>query len=206
MGRAREYVREQEQQADTVWTLAEGEKPLTSDKTLWRYLSLANKQIAESCRTSSKRLLQRHQAQRRHLYAKANSAGDYRTALACLDSEAKLQGLFEDEIVRQMDAMQKQIEELKASHANSNTPPAPGRDASGPGEVGEPGNASGWASVCGLTRRASWLTPVCPPTPGRSRRYGRAAAASCSCAVARRARARLPRAWPCGKRCWNPAA
>ncbi len=89
----REFVREQEATADTVWTLAEGEKPL-SDKTLWRYLSLANKMIAESCRSSRKRLAQRHLAQRRNLFAKAVSQGDIRAALSVLDSEAKLQGLF----------------------------------------------------------------------------------------------------------------
>ena len=38
--------------------------------------------------------MRRHLAQRRNLYAKAVSAGDVRTALAVLDSEAKMLRLF----------------------------------------------------------------------------------------------------------------
>jgi hypothetical protein len=89
----REYVREKEAEGGSPWHLADGEKPL-SDSQLYRYLQRVDSQIAESCRTSRKKLLRRHQAQRRNLYAKAVSAGDYRAALAVLRDEAELQGLY----------------------------------------------------------------------------------------------------------------
>src|SRR5947199_6817127 len=75
----REYAREKEREEGSAWHLAEGQKPL-SDGQLWRYIGRADKMIAESCRASRKKLLRRHLAQRRSLYAKAVSAGDYRTA------------------------------------------------------------------------------------------------------------------------------
>jgi hypothetical protein len=89
----REYAREKEQEEGSAWHVAEGDKPL-SDGQLWRYIGRADKMIAESCRASRKKLLRRHLAQRRNLYAKAVSQGDMRTALAAADSEAKLLGLF----------------------------------------------------------------------------------------------------------------
>jgi hypothetical protein len=89
----REYAREKEQEPGTAWTLPEGGKPL-SDGQLWRYIARADRLMAESCRASRKKLLRRHQTQRRNLYAKAVSAGDYRTALAVLRDEAELQGLY----------------------------------------------------------------------------------------------------------------
>jgi hypothetical protein len=89
----REYAREKEHEEGSPWQLAEGQKPL-SDGQLWRYMARADKLIAESCRASRKKLLRRHLAQRRNLFAKAVSQGDIRVALATLDSEAKLQGLF----------------------------------------------------------------------------------------------------------------
>ncbi len=89
----REYAREKEQEAGSAWTVPEGGKPL-SDGQLWRYIARADKLIAESCRASRKKLLRRHLAQRRNLFAKAVSAGDYRTALAAARDEAELQGLY----------------------------------------------------------------------------------------------------------------
>src|SRR6266540_4601793 len=90
----REYVRELEQQEGSPWQLAEGQKPL-SDSQLWRYIAKADKEIAASCHASRKKLVRRHLAQRRNIFAKAMSAGDYRAALAAAESEAKLQGLYE---------------------------------------------------------------------------------------------------------------
>jgi hypothetical protein len=40
--------------------------------------------IAESCRTSRKKLLRNHLAQRRKLFARAVAAGDFKAALAVL--------------------------------------------------------------------------------------------------------------------------
>jgi hypothetical protein len=89
----REFVREQEQTEGSPWQLADGCKPL-SDSQLWRYMARADKQIAESCRASRKKLLRRHLAQRRNIFGKAMSAGDYRAALAALRDEAELLGLY----------------------------------------------------------------------------------------------------------------
>jgi hypothetical protein len=61
---------------------------------LWRYIARADQLIAESCRASRRKLLRRHLAQRRNLFAKALSAGDYRAALAAARDEAELEGLY----------------------------------------------------------------------------------------------------------------
>lgn len=125
------YVREKEAEAGSVWEVPEGEKPL-SDSQIRRYVAKATEMIAASCRASRKKLLRRHLAQRRNLYAKAVSQGDVRAALACLDSEAKLCGLLNDEMDRQLDSMAKEIAELKAKYGNSNATPAPSGNGSGP--------------------------------------------------------------------------
>jgi hypothetical protein len=90
----REYVREMEQKEGSPWQLAEGQKPL-SDSQLWRYIARADREVAASCRASRKKLVRRHLAQRRNIFGKAMSAGDYRAALAAAESEARLQGLFD---------------------------------------------------------------------------------------------------------------
>jgi hypothetical protein len=89
----REFVREQEQEEGSAWHLTEGQKPL-SDSQIWRYLAKADKMVAESCRASRKKLLRRHLAQRRNLYAKAVSQGDVKAALAAARDEAELLGLY----------------------------------------------------------------------------------------------------------------
>jgi hypothetical protein len=89
----REYAREKEAEAGSAWELLPGGKPL-SDGQLWRYVSRADKLIAESCLARGKKMLRRHLGQRRNLYAKAISQGDVRTALAVLSDEAKLLGLY----------------------------------------------------------------------------------------------------------------
>jgi hypothetical protein len=154
----REYVREKEQEDGSVWQLAEGQTPL-SDSQLWRYIAKADKEVAASCRASRKKLLRRHLAQRRNLYAKAVSQGDIRTALACLDSETKLLGLTEFELEQQLLEMQRQLDEMK--HGNGNTeakgaaaqggdsasegagPPAAGPASPGPGAGPDPWGADG---------------------------------------------------------------
>ncbi len=89
----REYAREKEKEEGSAWELPEGEKPL-SDGQLWRYIAKADELVKASCLSSRKKLLRRHLAQRRNLYAKSVSAGDTRAALAVLDSEARLLDLF----------------------------------------------------------------------------------------------------------------
>jgi hypothetical protein len=89
----RQYVSEKEAEEGSVWQLQEGDKSLV-DRQLYRYIEQADKRIAADFVTSRKKRIRQHVAKRQHLYAKANLAGDYRTALAALDSEAKLLGLF----------------------------------------------------------------------------------------------------------------
>jgi hypothetical protein len=135
------YVREKEAEAGSIWEVPEDGKPL-SDSQIRRYVAKATEMIAESCRASRKRLLRRHLAQRRNLYAKAVSQGDIRAALAVLDSEAKLTGLFDDEVMRLIDQLQKQIAELKAQHGNRNDSPASSRNGSGPENTPPTGDAA----------------------------------------------------------------
>src|SRR5579871_2448870 len=89
----REYVREKEREPGSIWEVPDGAKPL-SDAQLWRYIARSDQLLAQSCRASRKKLYRRHLAQRRNLYAKAVNQGDIRAALAVLDSEAKMIGLF----------------------------------------------------------------------------------------------------------------
>ena len=57
-------------------------------------MARADRLMAESCRASRKKLLRRHLAQRRNLYAKAVAQGDVKTALAVLRDEAELLNLY----------------------------------------------------------------------------------------------------------------
>jgi hypothetical protein len=89
----REYVREREKQPGSIWYRGEGQNPI-SDATLWRYLSKTEQLISESFISSREKLIRWHIAKRNDLYAKAVARGDLRTALAILDSLAKLQKLI----------------------------------------------------------------------------------------------------------------
>jgi hypothetical protein len=86
------YVADRETEEGSPWFVAEGEKPLSA-RQIRRYARLAEQQLAESLRTSRGRLVRKHISRRRNLYAKAVAAGDLRTALATLDSEARLLAL-----------------------------------------------------------------------------------------------------------------
>jgi hypothetical protein len=89
----RRYVAEKEAAGEAPWTVAEGGKPL-SERQIRNYVTAADELISESCRQSRKKLLRRHLAQRRNLYARAVNKGDERTALAILRDLAKLQDLY----------------------------------------------------------------------------------------------------------------
>src|SRR5262245_66635512 len=78
----REYAREPEQ----GWNV--------SDSQLWRYIAAADKLVKERFDAKAEHLLHRHLLQRRTLYAHTMGAGDFRTALAILQDEAKLEGLY----------------------------------------------------------------------------------------------------------------
>jgi hypothetical protein len=78
----REYARAPEQGWDV------------SDSQLWRYIAAADRLVKERFDARAEHLLHRHLLQRRALYAHAMGAGDFRTALAVLQDEAKLEGLY----------------------------------------------------------------------------------------------------------------
>lgn len=89
----REFVREKEKEPDSAWHLGKCEEPL-SDSQIRRYMQAADKLVVLSHERSRGKLLRRHLAQRRRLYARAVSQGDTRTALAVLRDEAELVGLY----------------------------------------------------------------------------------------------------------------
>jgi len=70
---------------------------------------------------SRRRTIARHLAQRQALYARAVNAADYRTALAILDSDARLRGLYPEkdikDLVRLAAAQAAKIEELERKDA-----------------------------------------------------------------------------------------
>jgi len=88
-----EFVREKERDPESAWHVAEGDKPL-SDGMIRKYQERADALMLSAHEKSRKKLIRRHLAQRRHLYAKANLAGDVRGALACLRDEAELLALY----------------------------------------------------------------------------------------------------------------
>ncbi|HXD86513.1 MAG TPA: hypothetical protein VN641_08470, partial [Urbifossiella sp.] len=68
-----------------------------SERQCGRYLAQADDLLADRRDKSRKRSIALHLARRESLYARAVNAADYRTALAVLDSTAKMQNLFAGE-------------------------------------------------------------------------------------------------------------
>jgi hypothetical protein len=138
----REWAREQEQKPGSAWERKDGAKPL-SDGQLWRYIGMADKLIAESCRASRKKLLRRHLAQRRNLYAKAVSAGDYRAALAAARDEAELLGLYQTSVTFKLTKEHAAFidhEVARVAAGGASLPPGPAADGRAPpGAAGGPG-------------------------------------------------------------------
>jgi hypothetical protein len=64
------------------------------DRQVFSYIAAARAQLEKLAEARQQKALGRQLVQRADLYARALSSGDTRTALACLDSEAKLLGLF----------------------------------------------------------------------------------------------------------------
>jgi hypothetical protein len=64
------------------------------ERQVRRYMAKANDLLVLRQKDGRRKALARHSARREALYARALKAGDYRTALAVLDSLAKLQGLY----------------------------------------------------------------------------------------------------------------
>jgi hypothetical protein len=117
-----EYVREKEVEVGSCWHVPDGAKPL-SDSQIRRYATKADKLISASSRAHRKKLLRRHLAQRRSLYALAVRQADVRAALACIRDEAELQGLYEIDLVRKLEGLKREIEKLKRDAPEDKTPP-----------------------------------------------------------------------------------
>jgi hypothetical protein len=118
-----EFVREQELERGSCWFVGEGESPLSYSQ-IRRYCAKAEERILKSSRTTPKRQLRLHLAKRRALYAKAIQQGDIRAALSCVDSEAKLLGMFDTTIVGEIDELRRLILETKTQQG-SGTPTTP---------------------------------------------------------------------------------
>jgi hypothetical protein len=65
-----------------------------SGRQIWNYIAAADRLVKERFDAKAAHLLARHLLQRRTLYAHAMGAGDFRTALAVLQDEAKLENLY----------------------------------------------------------------------------------------------------------------
>jgi hypothetical protein len=140
----RHYVSGREAAGAPPWAVPQGGKPL-SERQIRRYCDQADRLIAESCRTHRKQLLRRHLAQRRNLLARALNTGDLRTALAVLDSLAKLLALFpseDDALRREAEALRKQLGALKEGNGGGGNSKA-AEGAGGPGERGQGGPRTG---------------------------------------------------------------
>lgn len=83
------FVGERQAAGEEPW-----KEPITGAK-LVALIAAAEKRIEKSVQTPRRKLLSRHVAQRKHLYARALAQGDCRVALACLKDEAALQGLYD---------------------------------------------------------------------------------------------------------------
>jgi len=64
------------------------------ERQLRNYIAKANDLLAQRRERDRDKLLARHIAQRRNLYARALNAADYRTALTVAKDEAELEGLY----------------------------------------------------------------------------------------------------------------
>jgi hypothetical protein len=120
-----------------------------SDRQLWRYIATADELVRKRFDARANYLLNRHLLQRRTLYAHALGAGDFGTALRILDSEAKLEALFESdelaELARQVGELHKEVEELR--HARHNRGPAQTSGGQAEGHAG--GGAPGGPAAAG---------------------------------------------------------
>jgi hypothetical protein len=128
----REFMSSEDPETDKVpWDV--------SDKQLRRYIAMTGPLLARAMEARREELLARHIAQRHHLYAKTMAQGDYRAALDVLKDEAKLQGLYTEnvDVNLSIDSLiERELANLAAGGQGPVAPaPAPGGPAQGPGAV-----------------------------------------------------------------------
>jgi hypothetical protein len=73
---------------------ASEKKWLVSERQLRRYVAMSDELMAQNLEKDRDKLIGRHLASRRTLFAKAMETGDLRTALAVAKDEAELQALY----------------------------------------------------------------------------------------------------------------
>lgn len=84
-----------------------------SDSMLRKYIEKANDLLKERDERGRSHTIRLHLARRESLYARAVQSGDHRTALAVLDSSAKLRGLGVDESdIKRAELLEKEIPAL----------------------------------------------------------------------------------------------
>ena len=97
------------------------------ERQLRQYMARARKLMAVDQRAKRRTLMVEHIAQRHQLFARAISTGDLRSALAILDSLAKLQALFPDpagDLKREVEALRNELaeaEQARRAAANLDT-------------------------------------------------------------------------------------
>lgn len=127
------------------------------ERQIREYIQKADKIIARRSDRNRRQIIARHIAQRQSLFTRAIKESDLRTALAILDSEAKLRGLFPDkglkELVKLAVMQSKQIAELKGrldAHAGGSSSSKVPEKCSGTGATGEGGSTEGGGSSGGV--------------------------------------------------------
>jgi hypothetical protein len=92
------------------WANAPEQKWNVSERQLWRYIAAADALCEHYFNHRAKSLLSRHLLQRRQLYAHALGAGDFGTALRVLQDEAKLESLYDMDLVARIEALEKEAD------------------------------------------------------------------------------------------------
>jgi hypothetical protein len=120
-----------------------------TDRQVREYVRRADELLVERREKNRKRLLARHTARREALFARAINAADLRTALAVVDSLAKLQGMFTDpkdlqELARLAASQGERIRELedrleRSRHSQATPPASPPAGTAGGDDAGEAG-------------------------------------------------------------------
>jgi len=71
-----------------------------SERQVRTYIARAHEILVEQQEKDREKVIARHLSQRQALFARAVNAADLRTALSVLDSEAKLRGLFPEQVAK----------------------------------------------------------------------------------------------------------
>lgn len=78
-------------------------------RTLQRYIAAADKRLLANVEKNRDALMAFHYCARRALLARTMAVSDYSTARQLLNDEAKLLGLFDDELTRQIEEMRNRL-------------------------------------------------------------------------------------------------